>query len=61
MKQVIVTISPTGEIEVKGAGFKGKECKKHIDAVSKALGTVTKSCKLPEYFQQQTTNQKIGT
>ena len=60
MKTITIDIEPDGSIEVKGGGFTGKECTKHIDKITAKLGTVTKSCKLPEYFQQATTQQKVG-
>jgi hypothetical protein len=60
MKRIIITVEDaTGELTVKGDGFKGKECEKALEKITSELGTVTKSCKLPEYFQTAVTQQKV--
>jgi hypothetical protein len=49
MKVIILTVTTTAEIEVKGSGFKGKECTKHINVISDALGRVKERKNTPEY------------
>lgn len=62
MKQIIITVDDDAKVTVKGHGFVGKQCEKPIADIIDAMGgTVTKSCKLPEYFQQVGTTQKVGT
>ena len=60
MKQIIVKVGPIGQIEIKAVGYKGQSCKKDTEALEKALGLVTSSEKKPEYWQAETTTQKIG-
>lgn len=60
MKQIIITADIDGSVEVKGAGFVGKECDEKLKAFTDALGTVSSSRKLPEYYQQANKTQKVG-
>jgi hypothetical protein len=53
MKQVIVEISPTGEVKVEGVGFKGVSCVKATAAFESALGKVTKSSAKAEFYQRE--------
>ncbi|MEW6443185.1 MAG: DUF2997 domain-containing protein [bacterium] len=52
MSQTIqITFNPDGTTEVKTTGFRGKSCMKATEFLKKALGSVTKTGKTPEYFQ----------
>lgn len=59
-KQVIIQVSPDGEVKIDAVGFKGNACEKATAALIKAMGQVTKSAKKPEFFAQQTQEQKAG-
>lgn len=61
MKTITIDIEPDGSIEVRGGGFKGKECTKHIEKITSKLGRIKQRTYLPAYYQNVTTNQKIGT
>ena len=61
MKSIVIELDDkTGELLVKGQGFKGKECDKALAKITDELGTVTKRTNLPEYYQQVGTTQKVG-
>lgn len=53
MKQITVTVSPAGEVEVEAHGFKGKGCTAATKAIEEALGVSTKDKKKPEYNQPE--------
>lgn len=59
-KQVIIQVSPDGEIKIDAVGFKGQACKKATAALEKALGQVKSSTPKPELFQEQAQQQKAG-
>jgi hypothetical protein len=58
MKQLIVTATPTGQVTVEAAGFKGQGCTAASDFLTKALGTTTLVTKKPEFNQTTGTNQQ---
>ena len=60
MKAIIVNVDPEGRVEIEAVGYKGQSCKKATEALEKALGLVKSSEKKPEYWQAETTTQKIG-
>lgn len=55
MRQVIIEVSPEGEIKIEASGFKGTSCEKATASIEKALGAKTKSIKKPEYYQENKT------
>jgi hypothetical protein len=59
-KQVIVTVSPDGEVSIEAVGFKGSSCEKATKAIEQALGTSGKRSKKPEYYQGNTQQAKVG-
>jgi len=59
-KQIIVSVSEDGTIKIEAVGFKGNACEKATAAIEQALGTPGKRTKKPEYYQQQTQQQKAG-
>lgn len=60
MKAVIVTVETDGTIEIKATGFRGSACEKATAQIEKALGTVTKKTRTPEFYQGQEQQQKAG-
>ena len=61
MRSIVVNVSDTGEIKIEAIGFKGNACEKATKAIEQALGT-TKGprAKKPEYYQQNSNQQKAG-
>ncbi|MBU6231559.1 DUF2997 domain-containing protein [Patescibacteria group bacterium] len=59
-RSIVVSVSPDGEVKVEAVGFKGGSCEKATQAIEKALGTSGPRTKKPEYFQQNTNQQKAG-
>ncbi len=57
MKQVIIEVSPTGEIKLEAKNFKGADCEKATKALEEALGVAGPRKKKPEWFQQTTGTQ----
>lgn len=49
MKQLLITVTPTGEVSIEATGFKGKGCEAATRAIEAALGTVQQRKKKPEY------------
>lgn len=62
MKQIIITVSATGELEIEAVGFKGNACEKATAALEKALGAPKSRKKKPEYYASAAagTQQAIG-
>lgn len=58
MRQVIVEVSPTGEIKIEGQGFSGPSCEKCTAALEAALGVVKKKEKTKDWYVQ--TVGKVG-
>lgn len=57
-KQLQITISPSGEVEVKVIGVPGAKCVDETKFLEEALGNEVKSRELTgEYYQQPTTEQ----
>ena len=46
-----ITFNPDGTTEIKTSGFRGKSCMKAAEFLKKTLGSVLKTKKTPEYFQ----------
>ncbi len=63
MKQIEITVSPTGEIEIDAIGFKGSDCEQATKFLEDALGVVAQKHKKPEFHQQNVTKpqQRIGS
>lgn len=59
-KHVIIQVSPDGEVKIDAVNFRGNSCEKATAALVKAMGQVTSSSKKPEFFSQQTQQQKVG-
>jgi hypothetical protein len=50
---ILVSISPTGEVEVTVNGVCGSACADLTKAIEEALGSVKADRKTAEYFQRQ--------
>src|SRR5262249_3213824 len=55
MKQIIVEITPEGEVQIDAIGFKGTACEKATAEIEKALGLPATRKKKPEYHAQSNT------
>ncbi len=58
---ITVEVSPTGEVQIEGDGFKGPECEQATRFLEQALGIVRTKAKKPEYNQSTTTKLKQHT
>ena len=52
MKQIIVEISPDGEITIETRGFKGKACLKESKFLKDVLGREISQQLTPAYYQE---------
>lgn len=50
---ILVSISPSGEVEIKVNGVAGPSCTDLTKAIEQALGSVKTDRKTPEYFRRQ--------
>ena len=48
-KQIVITFTALGEVQIEGKGFAGTECEKFTKAFEDALGVVTDRQKKPEH------------
>lgn len=59
-KTIEITVSPQGESKVETKGFTGSSCKEASKFIEQALGEKTGEKLTQEFYQQQTTEQKVG-
>jgi fatty acid/phospholipid biosynthesis enzyme len=52
-KKSEITFNPDGTTEIKTSGFRGNSCVKAAEFLKKALGSVLKTKKTPEYYQAE--------
>ncbi len=57
-KELIIEISPDGNLKIKTEGFKGAECEEELKPIEKALGEVTERVKTSEYYQAPATQKR---
>lgn len=57
-KEVIVTISPSGEAKVEVKGHAGSGCKELTRQLETALGETVSDTKTSEYYQADRTTQR---
>ena len=57
MKQIIIEVSPTGELKIEAVGFKGNACEKATKALEEALGTAGSRTKKPDWYQTNVNTQ----
>ena len=55
MKTITVTVSPKGEVEIEGSGFKGQACDKAMAEIEQALGLTKARKNKGEYYQKDVT------
>jgi len=55
-EEIIIEISPAGEVKISTRGFKGKACKDATKKLEEALGEVERDQETEEFYQQ---SQKI--
>lgn len=60
MKQIIVEVSPEGDVKIEAVNFRGKGCEKATEALEKALGLPGKRTKKPEWQAQENVTQGVG-
>ena len=53
MKEIIVDISPEGEVKIETRGFKGKSCLKESQFLKDLLGKETEQQLTPAYWEEQ--------
>ena len=58
MKEIIVDISPEGEIKIETRGFKGKSCIAESQFLKDLLGKETEKALTPAYWEEQETTIK---
>jgi hypothetical protein len=52
MKEIVVDISPEGDVQVQTIGFKGKSCLEESQFLKDLLGSETSRYLTPVYFQE---------
>jgi hypothetical protein len=52
-KTIQITFHPDGTTEVQTSGFRGDSCMMAAQFLKKALGSVLRTKKTPEYFQAE--------
>ncbi|MCD0462487.1 DUF2997 domain-containing protein [Roseiconus lacunae] len=57
MKTITITISPTGESEIKTSGFSGNECRAASRSLEEALGKRQSERFTAEYYTLQSHSQ----
>ena len=60
MKTIDVIVGPDGGIKIEATGFKGADCEKATAFLEKALGTVGKKTRKPEYYRRERLRQRQG-
>jgi len=58
MKEIIVDISPEGEVKIETRGFKGKSCIAESQFLKDLLGKETEKALTPAYWEEQETTIK---
>jgi len=62
MKQIIIEVTPEGEVKIEAVGFKGHACEAATKAIEEARGVVSSRMRKPEFQQSALTagQQKVG-
>ena len=53
MQEIIIEISPTGDVKVEGKNIEGPDCKKLTAEIEQALGSVQSVKHKPEFHRQR--------
>lgn len=59
-KTIEITVSPKGESTVQTKGFTGSSCRDASKFIEQALGEKTGEKLTQEFYQQQSTEQRVG-
>jgi hypothetical protein len=51
-QEIIVDVSPEGNVKIDAVGYEGKACEQATKALEEALGVVTQKTKKPEYHRE---------
>lgn len=57
MKEIVVTVTPDGGVEIEAAGFRGKGCLEATEWLEKLLGETKERKFKPEYHQREEQKQ----
>lgn len=60
MQQILVDISPEGEVKVQAEGVTGSGCKELTKALEQALGKTVSDQKKPEFFAGHSAGQGLS-
>ena len=58
MKEIVIDVSPGGEIQIETRGFKGKSCVSEAQFLKDLLGKETAKTLTPAYWQENETTVK---
>jgi hypothetical protein len=56
-ERIVISFKPSGEVEVKTAGFKGAGCMKASAFIEEALGKTLSMKKTSEYYEEAQTEK----
>jgi Protein of unknown function (DUF2997) len=59
MRQIEITISPTGETQIEAKGYQGSACQYATAKYEQALGTYQQRTLKPEIWQEQRQQQEV--
>jgi hypothetical protein len=59
-KNIVITISPTGDTNIEANGYFGVGCKNDTKAFEAALGSTTEQKLKPEFQQSATTPRQVN-
>jgi len=59
-KEIIVTITPEGELSIETKGFRGKGCKKASEFLSQGFGNLLETKKTSEFFQAEVSAEVVS-
>lgn len=58
MKELKITVSPEGAVQIETSGFTGTACKDFTKSLEAAIGTVTSDTPTPEAFQREESHNR---
>ena len=59
MKKIEIDFLPDGTVKIDALGFQGQSCAKATAAFERALGTVSKDTKKPDYYRAEINPQQL--
>ena len=57
-EKVIITISPTGHVEIDTHGYRGKKCEADVEDFASVIGKTKDKGRKPEYFAPNPRREK---